>query len=174
MIARSDVASASCWPSPSTNTSPGTKRTPPPTPSMPAITPAAAPIAMAAPVMPAGASSQDQLDRGGDEHRGQQQRDRASADALLKPGPREHAADGGDAHQQAVAHVHVAVQALRGGGKGGDEGDRRERRSRRRALVVAEPKHEHRHDYGPASDAEQAAEEPGRGADRKQLQRALQ
>ena len=37
--------------------------------------------------------------------------------------------------------------------------------------LVAEPEDEQRHDHGAAADAEQPAEEPGRGADRRELQR---
>src|SRR6476620_7297768 len=168
MIAKSEVASASCWPRPTRNTSPGTNRTPPPTPSMPAITPAAAPIAIAPAVIATRASPQHQLDGAGDEYGGEQQRARTRVHALLKPGPGEHAGDRRDPHEQPPAHVHVSVQALRRGGEGGGECDRSERGTGGRTLVVAEPEHEQRDDHRPTPDAEQTAEETRSGADREQ------
>src|SRR5215207_3764925 len=94
-IATSDVASAPSCDSDRKKTRPGTKITPPPTPSSPLDTPAAKPMItapmmsvslIAAPPYRLRGRSQDQQDRGDDEERREQPGDDASGRPLLQPG----------------------------------------------------------------------------------------
>src|SRR3954451_2323306 len=119
MIASSDVASASTCVRSRKSTSAGTNRIPPPTPSMPATTPAAKPTAMA----PAVISGHQERDRDDDDERGEQQRDPARVDTLLQRRTGQDAADRREADEQPVAHVQVAVGALGQHRGGGDDDD---------------------------------------------------
>src|SRR3954454_16056423 len=100
-MASSDVDSAESCERPSTNTSPGTKMIPPPTPSIPLDTPAANPIRIAATMSTADISEHQHRGR-----RDQQERERAGdeahRDALLQCGAGHHAADRGDADEPPV------------------------------------------------------------------------
>src|SRR5215208_5168012 len=147
-IATSDVASAPSCDWDRKKTRPGTKITPPPTPSSPLDMPAAKPITRApmmstslivAPPYRLPGRSQHQQNGRDDEEHGEQPGDRSRRDALLQRGPREHPADRRHADQDALQEFDVAEQPVERRGAHGDEADRRERRSRRHPLVVGEP-----------------------------------
>ena len=82
--------------------------------------------------------------------------------------PRDDARDRGDADQEGVAQVDVAVGPVEAGGQRADDHDRRERGAGGLPVVVAEPEDQQGHDDRPAPDAEQTAERPRRGCDQPQ------
>src|SRR3954451_9355363 len=116
-IISSEVDSPSTWERPRKIVSAGTKRTPPPTPTMPPVKPPAIAIRAASSsftTMPraslaarrtrdarllAPRSLEHQLDRDRDQQRREEERDGALGDALLHRGPDQDAADRGDREQ---------------------------------------------------------------------------
>lgn len=113
-------------------------------------------------------SLQDQLHCASEQDGGEQQRYEAGRQALLERGAKQRAADRGDAEQQPLDQMHVAIDSLEGCGKQGDEDDRRKRGSRCFALAIAKPEHEPWHDDHAPSDAEQPAEQAGGDAEHNQ------
>ena len=100
------------------------------------------------------------------------ERDDARGDALLEPVPASTPPTAGSPTSSAVADVDVAVGALGERRRRGDEDDRGQRRARSpRARRRPSQRIEQRHDDRAAADAEQAAEQPRRGPDRRELQR---
>src|SRR5690349_3276573 len=153
----------------------GTKRTPPPTPTRPPVIPPARQIRTAAssftPVSSSRPSRQDQLHRDRDQEQGEEIGDSALGDPLLDRGAEDDADGGGDREQQAGGDVDVAVDAALGeSAEEADDHDRGEAGAGGEALAVAEPEDQQRHDHGAAADSEEAAEDSGDGADRRQLE----
>ena len=79
-------------------------------------------------------------------------------------------ATAGIASSRPVSDVDVAVDAALGERpEQADEDDRGQAGAGREPLAVAEPEDQQGHDDGAAADAEEAAEDAGEGADRRQL-----
>ena len=150
----------------------GTKRTPPPTPTMP-------------PVKPAGHADQrrqelvaahfeHQLDRDPDQERREEDRDRALGDALLHRGADHDAKDRRDRQQQGGDDVDVAVDpALGDRAEQADQDDRGEAGPGRQPLAVAEPEDQQGDDHRAAADPEEAAEQARQRADRGELENGM-
>ncbi len=119
-------------------------------------------------------SSQHELDRACHEHGGEQQRDRArcacaAAATCRSARRRSPARRRGSRRARARCRTAPASAAAKAAMKTIAASDV----PVAAALVVAEPQDQQRDDHAAAADAEQAAEDPGRRADRHQLQRAL-
>src|SRR5215203_4206828 len=149
----------------------GTKRTPPPTPTKPPVSPPKRQIRIAASSLIApGRSREDQLHGNRDQQRGEEIGDGALGDPLLDCGPEDDPENGWDREQESGADVDVAVDpALGEGAEQADEDDRGEAGAGRQPLSVGEPEDQQRHDDRPAPYPEETAEDSGEGADCRQL-----
>src|SRR3954453_23015676 len=181
-IISSEVDSPSTWLRPTKTVSAGTKRTPPPTPTRPPVIPPARQISTAASSLTSVAgrqpsrqpSRQNQLHRDRDQQQGEEVGDGALGDALLDRGAEDDAERGGDRERQCRGDVDVAVEAALGeGAEKADDDDRGEAGAGGEALAVGEPEDQQRHDDRPSPDPEEAAEEPGEGADCRQLEEGV-
>src|SRR5436305_13890469 len=105
-IASNDVDSADSCDRPSTNTSPGTKMIPPPTPRRPLETPAAKPMRTIATSSGAD-TSEHQYGRRDHEQQREGARHDSHRHPLLDRGARHDAADGRHAAPQPLAGVHA-------------------------------------------------------------------
>src|SRR6476620_533153 len=152
----------------------GTKRTPPPTPTRPPVRPPKRQIRIAASSFIPAPSREDQLPRDRHQQRGEEVGDGALRDPLLDRGAEDDADDRRDRQQQAGGDVEVAVDAALGeGAERADEDDRGEAGAGGEALAVAEPEDQQGDDDRAAADPEKAAEDPGHGADRRQLEEGV-
>src|SRR4051794_2528315 len=152
----------------------GTKRTPRPTPTRPPVIPPARQISTAASSLTVASSRQNQLHRDRDQEQGEEVGDGALGDPLLDRGAGDDAERCGNREQQRGADVDVAVEAALGERpEEADDHDRGEAGAGGEALAVAEPEDQQRHDDRPAADPEEAAEDAGEGADRRQLEQGV-
>src|SRR3954451_423874 len=174
-ITSSEVDSPSTWLRPMKTVSAGTKRTPPPTPTRPPVIPPARQISAAARSFtgtssPTCVSREDQLHGDRHQQQGEEVGDGALGDALLDRGAEDDPDHRRQCQQEAGEEVDVAVEAALGeGAEKADDDDRGEAGAGGEALAVGEPEDQERHDDGPAADPEEAAEDAGEGADRRQL-----
>src|SRR5207237_10583658 len=145
----------------------GTKRTPPPTPTRPPVSPPQRQInAAASSLIALSRSREDQLHGDRDQQRREEIGDGALGNSLLDRRPEQNPENRRDREQEGRAEVDVAVDtALGERSEEADEDDRGKAGAGRQPLAVGEPEDQQRHDDGPASDPEEAAEDSGEAAD---------